>query len=194
MTMKTSFALIVCLLFAACLCSCSSNVDLAIDNPTEEPIIVTIDTLMVEVPGREVVWVEMGKGEHQVTLANDSVVRFNFTEEMYMLNPTQTEYLMFEQFYGNQMFMGQHVSTIPKQTVNYLGIELEGNYAVVKGLIVPITWDYGPREALPQTVEIDSEDQYATFVKISDPIELVNELQQSSEAAETEEPAGSDSF
>ena len=66
--MKKLFVLSI--LSALLLSSCSHTVDLAIDNPTKFSVEVKIDTLSVMVPPKEVVWVEMGPGEHQITLEN----------------------------------------------------------------------------------------------------------------------------
>ncbi len=162
---------------AALLTSCSSNVDLAIDNPGDFPLIVTIDTLTVEVPPREVVWVEMGQGSHTVTLENDSTVTYNFTERMYMLNPTMSEYLKSEEFYGSDMSESQAAHVIPHQTVTFLGMPLEGNFDVIRELINPITWDCGPREELPEMVEMDADESYVVLTKIYDQTEFINLIQ-----------------
>ena len=183
--MKKAF---LTLLVAVLLFSCSNNVDLAIDNPSKQPIHVTIDTLEVEVPARQVVWVEMGKGEHTVTLANDSVVKYNFTESVYMLNPTLSEYLMYEEFYGDQFSQSLYRSSIPNKTVEFLGIEMEGNYNVVRDLVNQVTWDYGPREALPEMIQMVADESYVGMVKLSDPIEFYEMVAASygSESLETE--------
>jgi plastocyanin len=178
-------------LAALSLFSCSNNVDLAIDNPSNNPIVVKIDTLTVEVGPRDVAWVEMGQGEHQITLENDSIVKFNFTEEMYMLNPTLTEYLMTEEFYGDEMSQMTYQSSLPKKTITFLGTEIDGNYDVIKGLINPVKWDVGPREELPEMVEMDADEAYTTLLKIYDSVEFINLIQSSysaEEAATTEEP------
>lgn len=179
-------------LAALSLFSCSNNVDLAIDNPSNNPIVVKIDTLTVEVGPREVAWGEMGQGEHQITLENDSIVKFNFTEEMYMLNPTLTEYLMTEEFYGDEMSQMTYQSSLPKKTITFLGTEIDGNYDVIKGLINPVKWDVGPREELPEMVEMDADEAYTTLLKIYDSVEFINLIQSSysaEEAATTEDAA-----
>lgn len=159
------------------LLSCSDNlVDLAIDNPTDMSIIVKIDTLTVEIPANEVVWVEMGKGEHTVTLEDDSKTVFNFTEKAYMLNPTISQYLKFEEFYGSALYENSYSHRIPSQSVEFYGMPLEGNYDVVKDLINPITWDYGPREVLPEMVE--TEENYEVLIKLMDINEFANMLNQ----------------
>ncbi len=163
-------------LFLVLLCSCSDTVDVAIDNPTEMELTVRIDTLTVFVPAREVVWVEMGKGEHKITLQNDSVVMYDFKEPVYMLNPTLTQYLQYEEIYGDASY-STAMSAINKRKVNYLGMELEGNYDVIKNLVNPITWDYGPREPLPQSVQMDEDERFTTLVKITDPLELIEQMQ-----------------
>lgn len=179
--------IVVLTILAFSLFSCSSNVDLAIDNPTDTPVIIKIDTLTVEIPARQVVWVEMGKGEHQITLENDSVVKFNFQNSLYMINPTLSEYLKYEEFYGDAMSQMMYKSSIPLQNVNFLGTEFEGNFEVVKGLITPVTWDCGPREALPEMVEVEEGDNYTTLTKLCDVREFI-QMVQSETPEEYEEP------
>jgi hypothetical protein len=170
------------------LTSCSNSVDLAIDNPTQMDVTIKVDTLEVVIPPREVVWVEMGKGKHTITLQNDSTVEFDFTQDVYMVNPTLTEYLQYEQIYGDATSATMFSNMTAKTKVTYLGMELEGNYAVIKDLINPITWDYGPREALPEMVEMDEDERFTTLVKITDPIELIEEtFPEGSESPEVEE-------
>lgn len=163
--------------------SCGGNsVDLAIDNPTRHSVIVKVDTLTVEIPAQEVVWVEMGKGKHTITLEDDSVTEFDFTAKAYMLNPTKNEYLKFEEFYGSPAYQNSYASRVPHKEVTFYGIPFEGNYEVIKDLINPITWDYGPREALPEMVE--TEDEYEVLVKLMDYYEFVEMLGQYQEYEE----------
>lgn len=174
--------LLVLILSAGLLSSCgSNNVDLAIDNPGQEPIIVTIDELVVEVPARQVAWVEMGKGNHQVKLENDSVFQYNFTNNLYFLNPTRTEYLKSEAVYGDNVF---NMSALPTKKIVYLGMEIEGNYDVLSDLLTPITWHYGPREKLPEVVELEDGASSAAFVKLSDPVEIMEQISASYEGEE----------
>ena len=170
--------LLLLLLSAGMFYSCGpSMVDLAIDNPHHEPILVTIDDLVVEVPARQVAWVEMGKGVHKIKLQNDSVFEFKFWHKSYFLNPTRTSYLKSEATYGNPMFAS---SKLPNKKVTYLGVEIEGNFDVLSDLITPISWDCGPREALPESIELDEDEPYATLVKISDPLEILEQISASS--------------
>ncbi len=167
--------------------SCGNQVDLAIDNPTEFPVEVTVDTLRVEVPAKEVVWVEMGKGEHKITLANDSVVSFNFTERMYMVNPTLTEYLVTEQYYGSAAYQNTYTGLLPNKKVTFLGNEFEGRYQVIGDVINKVTWDYGPRESLPEMVEVDEGEAYTVLLKLSDPYELMQQYANRSKEEENAE-------
>lgn len=171
--------LVLLLSSAGLLYSCGpSMVDLAIDNPSQHPIIVTIDELVVEVPGRQVAWVEMGKGAHQITLENDTVFTYNFSSNLYFLNATRSEYLKTEAVYGNQLFQ---TNALPNKKIVFLGMEIEGNYDVLTELITPITWHYGPREKLPEVVELDEDEPYAAFVKLSDQLEILEQISASSE-------------
>lgn len=183
--MKKAFILLVTSIF---LLSCSSNVDLAIDNPTDQSIIVKVDTLTVEIPAKEVVWVEMGEGEHSITLEDNSVTKYNFTESTYFVNPTKSEYLKSEEFYGNPVYQNNYAHAIPNKKVTFYGIEMEGNFDVVKELINPVTWDYGPRETLPEMLEMDAEDQYEIITKLYDFKELIDTM--SSDQGLEEEEVG----
>ena len=159
----------IILLFAAsfALYSCGSgSVDLAIDNPTDQSIIVKVDTLTVEVPAKEVVWVEMGKGEHEITLEDDTKTKFDFTEAAYLLNPTKNEYLKTEEFYGSTIHQNSFAHQLPKKSIEYYGMPLDGNFDVVRNLINPISWDYGPREVLPEMLEMEGE--YEVVIKLHD--------------------------
>ncbi len=175
---------------SAIMASCSSNnVDLAIDNPTENAVIVKVDTLTVEVPAKEVVWVEMGKGEHSITTEDEKVTKFNFQESVYMVNPTLSQYLKVEEFYGDPIARASFTPSIPSGIVTYYGLKLEGNYDVVNGLITPVTWDYGPREELPQSVEIDEDDKFASLVKLMDPSEFMGAMSKALEQNSEENKA-----
>lgn len=172
----------VVLCIALGLISCGNNVDLAIDNPTSEAVFVKVDSLEVEVPAEQVVWVEMGKGDHSITLANDSIVNFNFTESIYMINPTLSEYLMYGEYYGSQSWHSIYEKMSPKNKVQFLGFEFEGDYAVVKDVINPIIWDYGPREELPEMVEMEEGDNYEILQKLYSANEFIELMQRESQA------------
>ncbi len=168
-------------------------VDLVIDNPSSQPITVSVDELTVEVPANEVVWVEMGKGERTIRLENASERVFDFQDKAYFLNPTETSYLINEHVYGDLMAQLSYMQAFPDQKVEYLGMELEGRYSVVKGLINPITWDVGAREGMPETIQADEDEDYVVLKKLMDPNEfktmLMEQLEaEAAEAAGTEEP------
>ena len=172
MNRLVSFALLGVLLGA-----CSNNVDLAIDNPTEFSVEVSVDTLRVEVPPKQVVWVEMGKGEHQITLQNDSVIKYDFQDRLYMINPTLSEYFLNEQYYGSPAYQDSYVSILPSKKITLLGQEMEGNFDVIKDVINKVNWDYGPRETLPEMVQVDSDEQYTLLLKLTDVYEIISSMQ-----------------
>lgn len=155
------------------LASCTSNVDVAIDNPTENSIIIKIDSLVVEVPAQQVAWVEMGKGQHTITLENGTSEKFDFQDPAYFLNPTYSEYLLMDEFYGPEYLQNSAPSTIPKKTITFLGMEMEGNFDVVKKLINTIKWDYGPREQFPEMIEVEEGENYTMLTKLYDAPEVI---------------------
>jgi hypothetical protein len=149
--------------------SCNNySVNLAIDNPTDDYVILQIDELTVEIPPREVVWVEMGPGERKFVLENDSIIPFNFKKGVYMINPTFSQYLLAEEIYG----YGQ--PSMPSREINFYGLEFEGPYEVIKDFVEPIRWEYGPREVLPEMMEIDG--SYALVKKLMDFQELLGDI------------------
>ncbi len=166
--------LILSILSLTVFSSCSSKVDLAIDNPTDVSVEVVVDTLRVLVPPKDVVWVEMGPGEHQLTLENDSIIKYNFTESVYMINPSLSEYLVADEYYGPPAFQDSYASSLPSKEVTFLGMTIEGNYNVLTDVINKVTWDYGPRETLPEMVEVDADESYTTLVKVYDSVEFMN--------------------
>jgi hypothetical protein len=180
--MKKLFLLSI--LSAVLFSSCSNTVDLAIDNPTDASVEIVVDTLRVMIPPKEVVWVEMGPGEHQLTLENDSIIKYNFTEEVYMINASLSEYLVTSEYYGPPSFQNAYEAALPSKEVTFLGIPMEGNFSVLTDVINKVTWDYGPRESLPEMVEVDSDEMYTSLVKLYDAYEFMELVQSSYDSAE----------
>ncbi len=180
MNFKFPIFVLATILFTAC----SNNVDLAIDNPTSSIVTCRVDSLYVEVPPKEVVWVEMGKGEHTITLSNDSVVKMDFQKSVYMVNPSLSQYLMYESVYGNSPIS----SAITSKTVNFLGLEIDGNYAVIEDVVNDVLWDYGPRESLPEMIEIEAGDRPALLklMDVNDFLERVSQYEDTEEEVESE--------
>lgn len=180
--MKKSFIILTAILSIT---ACSSKVDLAIDNPSKDPIIVSVDTLTIEIPPKEVVWIEMGKGPRKITLPNDSIVNFDFQQSVYMLNPTFSQYLKYGEVYGVNPLAEFNLQK--KDTAEFYGFQFVGDYKVIKNLVNVVDWDYGPRESLPSMVEVEEGDSFTTVYKLMDVNEFAEELQKRSESETTKE-------
>lgn len=152
------------------------TIDLAIDNPLDRAITVSVDELHVEVPAKEVVWVEMGEGEHTVTLEDGTTHPYNYDSGAYFFNPTQSEYLVTESFFGDESANLSYSLSNPGKKVEYMGMELEGNYEVVKDLISKVTWGVGAREAMPNSIEADADENYVIVKKLMDPNEFTQQM------------------
>lgn len=153
-----------------------SSIDLAIDNPLDRAITVSVDELHVEVPAKEVVWVEMGEGEHTVTLEDGTTHPYNYESGAYFFNPTQSEYLVTESFFGDESANLSYSISNPGKKVEYMGMELEGNYDVVKDLVTKVTWGVGAREPMPNSVEADADQNYVIVKKLMDPNEFTQQM------------------
>ena len=107
--------IILFLFVAVGLASCGPDlVAVAVDNPTNDYIEVSIDSLNVEIPPRDVAWVEMGHGVHVITVPGEEPVEFDFVQDMYMMNPSHSEYIMYEEIYGT---MGAFASSYYEEVV-----------------------------------------------------------------------------
>lgn len=154
-----------------------SKIDLAVDNPSDNPITVTIDELAVEVPPSEVVWVEMGKGNHTVTLEDGSAHDFDYQSGAYFLNPTKSSYLITEHFFGTTAAqksyeLTQTLMSAKKDSIEYMGITLPSTYGKVDDLITKVTWDVGARETVPESVQVEESADHVILKKLMDPNEF----------------------
>lgn len=166
--MKTSCFLFLILLFLA---SCSNRtVNLGIDNPTSVMISMYVDSLYVEVPPTEIVWVEMGKGRHTIRLV-DTNFAFDFSQDEYLVNPTRSEYLLSGENLGSP---GPDVPKPPSRKVNYTGCPLDGNYEVLGNIIIPVKWEYGPRQDI--SAEQYTDDDPRIVYKLYDINDFENKL------------------
>ena len=181
--MKIQFFIV---LIAAFFMSCSSNVDIVVDNPSDAVVIVVIDSLILEVPEQEVVRIKLDKGIHTISLEGKDDIIFDFTEKAYLLNPTMSEYLLIKEFYGSessyQEYENESMDSLRK--VTFLGMELEGDYKVIKDLINPVTWEIGPREPLPEVVEVESTRSYTTVTKLMSTQEFLSQVIEAKEEQE----------
>lgn len=179
--MKPGRIYLVALLTLACN---SRTVRLCIDNPTEATISMYVDSLYVEVPPIEMVWVEMGKGRHAIRLADTSFA-FEFKQDQYFVNPTHSAYLLSGEKLGSP---GPDVPKYPSRKVNYMGYPLEGNYEVLGDVIMPVKWKYGPRQEIP--AELYTDDDPRVVYKLYDINDFDNKLTVQYELKENKLPTG----
>ncbi|MDN3492104.1 hypothetical protein [Winogradskyella bathintestinalis] len=166
------FSILPFLFFSSC--GDGNTINLVIDNPTNMIIEMSMDSLNVDVPSMHTVNLNISKGEHRLVLANDSVIRFNFTEPTYFINPSLSNYLITEEYYGPEEYLENRNTKIPKQEVSFSGITLNGNYKIISNVINNVNWDYGPRELLPKALEINDDIAYTSAIKVFDAKEFIN--------------------
>jgi len=97
------FSILPFLLFSSC--GDGNTINLVIDNPTNMILEMSMDSLNVDLPSMDTVNLNISKGEHRLVLANDSVIRFNFTEPTYFINPSLSNYLITEEYYGPEKYL-----------------------------------------------------------------------------------------
>jgi hypothetical protein len=101
-----------------------------------------------------------------------------------MINASLSEYLVTSEYYGPPSFQTAYESAQPSKEVTFLGIPMEGNFSVITDVINKVTWDYGPRESLPEMVEVDSDEMYTSLVKLYDAYEFMDLVQSSYDSVE----------
>ena len=70
-----------------------------------------------------------------------------------------------------------------------MGMELEGDYSVVNQLVNPVTWEIGPRESLPEVVEVEAGQSYTTVSKLMSGQEFWQQVMQAAQDMPSEEAA-----
>lgn len=99
--------------------SCSGGSDYYIDNPTSEPINVSVDgQAAVTVAANEFKKMDGGlkEGEHTMKVGEGAEVKFNTADGTYVLNPTGATYVKVKQEYGIGIASG----------ADYVDIDIDG--------------------------------------------------------------------
>lgn len=164
--------------FIATFASCSSSVDVGVYNTSDMPMSVKIDTLLVEVLPQELVWLEMGEGEHSLEMPDGKKQTIMFTANENLLNIAGGRFLLSRESYSAESDIATQSAV--KETLLYGGQELEapkGDYKILDGLIIPVTWQYWPSQKTPEFLEIEDGDPTYVY-KLRDSTEFVSEMNQ----------------
>jgi len=159
---------------------------MAIDNPTDKVVELTIDSLTIELQPKQLTWVEMGTGTHKITLPSDSTFDYTFSDNTYFLNAMCTEYLERKEYYGNPPeYILNGDAFEKKDTTNYIGFALPGSFTVYKDIVTAVSWDVFPREDFPESVEMEAGiNSYTVMKKIYDPYEFYELVSKASSASQ----------
>jgi len=147
------------LLAAILLCwSCSDNIQLDIDNPSNNESSIVVDDQVFALPAKTTISMEVARGEHSIGLENDSTFQYAFDKDRYLINPTVTDYLIEKIYFsvsGNPTLEATF-NRINRKTVIFAGYEIEGNYEVINDLIMEKNWHYKQRQPVPETITIEN--------------------------------------
>ena len=149
-------AALLLLLIAILFTGCSDNIQLDFDNPHSKERSVTLDGEVITLPPQSTVSLEVPRGEHSIKLANDSVISYSFDEDMYLINPTMTDYVIEKIYFsvsGNPVLQATF-NKANRRTITFLGYEVQGNYEVFNDLIMARDWNYKQRQAVPEVISV----------------------------------------
>lgn len=166
--LKRVMLLGACMALTACF---SDSKEFLIDNPTGQPLVISIDDQKITIPAQESQNIKLDAGQHTLTLGNGEKVKFSVFDawprsgESGLINPTRTRYIYVVQKYlakGVQPAAENsdvHTLSIDGQTVtgpfDDMGSELFiDNFAH--------SWDLNPTEAFPESMSSTTKDNYKT--------------------------------
>lgn len=140
-------------LFSAC---SEGTVKLHIDNPEKVEGTIELDSKIITLSPRSTTVVEVAKGNHTIKFINDSVTRYNFQEEQYLVKAKMYDYIIEKLYYSksNNSVLVETFNKVNRKKVKFLGYDIVGNYEVVRDAIVPKDWDFHQREKVPEVITV----------------------------------------
>ncbi|MGY6031134.1 hypothetical protein [Phytobacter sp. AG2a] len=168
--LKRIMLLGACMALTACF---GDSKEFLIDNPTGQPLAISIDDQKITIPAQESQNIKLDAGQHTLTLANGETVKFSVFDawprsgESGLINPTRTRYIYVVQKYLAEGVQpaGEnsdvHTLTIDGQTVTGPFNDLGSELFIDK---FANSWELNPTEALPQSMSSTSKDNYKTKI------------------------------
>ncbi|WP_437891630.1 hypothetical protein [Phytobacter sp. V91] len=162
--------LAACITLTACF---GDSKEFLIDNPTGQPLTISIDDQKITVPAQASQNIKLDAGQHTLTLEKGEKVNFSVfyawpgSGESGLINPTRTRYIYVVQKYlapGVQP-AGEnsdvHTLTIDGQTVTGPFNDLGSELFIDK---FENHWELNPTESFPQSMSSTSKDNYKTKI------------------------------
>ncbi|MEN3755081.1 hypothetical protein ABC733_27790 [Mangrovibacter sp. SLW1] len=159
-----------CIALTACF---GDNKEFLIDNPTGQPLAISIDAQKITVPAKESQSIKLSAGQHTLTLANGETVKFSVFDawprsgNSGIINPTRTRYIYVIQKYLAKGIEPQgesgdvHTLSIDGQTVTGPFEDLGSEIFIDNSLHY---WDLNPTESFPASMSSTSKENYKTKV------------------------------
>jgi len=143
------------------LVGCSRSVDFEIDNPTDEPVTLSIDAQPHLIPPHTAVPISLEPGQYRLQSSKIGSVRMVVYAGGIggLINPTLSEYVIVtEQYVTSKTNSGGLVSKVELNDV-----VIDGPYVKVTGFFIPRRWDVGLLGELPTTVVSNSPDTSSDY-------------------------------
>jgi hypothetical protein len=136
--------------------SSSDNIKLDFDNPTKKAQKITFDGKEFTLWALSAITKEVPRGEHTLQIGNDSVIKYNFHENEYLINPLRANYVIHNIQYSRASLVqfGDMLSEAREKEAKLLGQELGASFEVFDDLIKAKDWDFKHREKVPEIVTI----------------------------------------
>lgn len=150
----------IALLVSVLLAGCSlSDASFLLDNPGAEPITVSVDGQPHALPADSGTTLRLAVGKHALTLPDGKTVEFIVyaDSEGGVINPTHATYVLYDVIYATDDAASQRFA--PMQSVIAIdGRSFAGPLQVRDGLLLDRRidgWDFDPREAIPDTLQVE---------------------------------------
>lgn len=142
--------------------SCFGGTTYSIDNPTDQPIEVSIDGKdPITVAAKELKRVDgtLSEGEHTMKVGDGQEIKFNLDRNHVVLNPTLSKYIVAEVVYGNMEFPTDTVITVD-------GVEYSGAFPLVSNAPFIYTGDLNFHIDQPVKDEIETSKGAVVYKKM----------------------------
>ncbi|MDL5595900.1 hypothetical protein QS468_24500 [Bacillus subtilis] len=144
--------LLAALLLSAC---GESSQTFLLDNPTNAPITLSLDGQTHEIPANTSSELKLAPGAHELRNEKLGEVRFIVYAggKGALINPTLSDYIIANQIYVTDESKLSSFGQL-KNKVALDGVEFIGPFWQSHDLFIANAWNFGPREAFPETMEL----------------------------------------
>jgi len=145
-------------LAALALTGCGANVAFLLDNPTDQPLAVTLDNQTRNLAPHSGEKLSLAPGRHRLSAPAIGTVQFMVYAKRAggIINPALRPYIVIQEVYATNDAAAQHFTPFRK-TVVLDGVEFEGPFSLSSELFIEKNWQFGVHEPMPDSISVDAD-------------------------------------